>query len=79
MAKRNPSTRIGAGLSFWLLAVEHATRIVFITVESHDIRRAVRFKVDELLNRGEILARMPTEHLRQLEAFASYARATSTH
>lgn len=75
-AKRNPSTAIGAGLALWLVAVEHATRRVFVTLEDHDIRRAVAVHVDELLKRNSWLARMPAEHVRQVKAFAIHSRPT---
>ena len=74
MATGNRSTAIGANLALWLIAVDHATRHVFITLEDHDIQRAARVHVDDLLKRRHWLARMSAEHVRQARAFANYTR-----
>ena len=75
MAAANRSTAIGAGLAWWLIAVDHASRHVFITLEDHDIARAARVHVDDLLKRKHWLVKMPADHVQQARAFADYTRS----
>lgn len=76
MANSKRSTGIGAGLQFWFIAAEHASRHVFIGIETLDIRRAACIHVDDLLKREHWLSRMPAEHVRQVRDFAVDSRPT---
>lgn len=80
MAESKRTTR-HPPLPFWVVKCEEETGYVYVTAaEITDIRRAARFHVTELLERPDflvILARMPTDHVERVKAFAAKMSASA--